>query len=744
MKTVHCLYKYVIALILVMMSAQQLLAQEAFYIYRNDSDFNGFFYDQVKRMGFSKVDNDGLEHDVYVVQEIETEDSLYRIPLAAIDSIGFQQPEIRMNPRFKDLRDSGKVFLFGTVGSDQVVRVYEPNKIDSVMASTLVDVDDIICFEFEERHDYFGTTGEESREYVTVPYVCRVTKTEGKNIWFAPITDISEVFEQLISVEQIGTDSQGHVRSRMAGADQLSRTRGSHDLTMLDVNGKIGYGFEIKKGKKFTISAEAELKQTAEVTYNIGLSRGIYTKISISDELSANITASADIVTDSNDNLWEGEVAGGMPVMFPSFLPLFEIRPIPGLFLKAEGHATATIISPKLSFSNKRSFAIDSKQPWYRVVTVKFDQQNTLPRDEGNNWNMKLSLNGFVQMGLKIPVRIYTCSWARELLEMSIGADLYVGPKLSANFSLETTALADGSLYDALSDTKVELSALAIDAEVSAKFTGPDPVNWGDKLEETFKLLELGTNLGTVSLNLLPSFEDVKMSSDINGNCTYIVYPRGNYLPCQIGVALLDSQERFVDLGSTIPGDVVNMDDKNYYYSFWNSIDEVEGRFKRHLPFGKYKVCPAVYMFSQLMFSKSQGIEFIHKNEEIRLSNEMGIEFSGKKGFSGKIYILGIDDLVTDVQISTIGDEEDGDFFDCELGETIDPLDPDLDAIYYFGHGHEFGNNHYVPQFKWRELNYRMTGEKDDKFKWGKIKVYVTRDGITKEKELLVEYYPNI
>jgi len=79
------------------------MAQEAFYVYRNDGDFNGFFYDQVIRMGYSKVDLDSVEHDIYVIQEIETADSLYRIPLAAIDSIGFVQPEIRFNPRLKDM-----------------------------------------------------------------------------------------------------------------------------------------------------------------------------------------------------------------------------------------------------------------------------------------------------------------------------------------------------------------------------------------------------------------------------------------------------------------------------------------------------------------------------------------------------------------------------------------------------------------------------------------------------------------
>ena len=80
---------------------------EAFYIYRNDGDFDGFFYDQVVRMNFSKVGIDSVEYDYYVVQEIETPDSIYRIPLAAIDSIGFQQPEIRFNPKLKNMDELG-------------------------------------------------------------------------------------------------------------------------------------------------------------------------------------------------------------------------------------------------------------------------------------------------------------------------------------------------------------------------------------------------------------------------------------------------------------------------------------------------------------------------------------------------------------------------------------------------------------------------------------------------------------
>ena len=81
----------------------ELYAQEAFYIYRNDGGVNGFFYDEVVRMGYSKVDLDNIEYDTYVVQEVETKDSLYRIPLCVIDSVGFQQPEIIFNENFYDI-----------------------------------------------------------------------------------------------------------------------------------------------------------------------------------------------------------------------------------------------------------------------------------------------------------------------------------------------------------------------------------------------------------------------------------------------------------------------------------------------------------------------------------------------------------------------------------------------------------------------------------------------------------------
>jgi len=66
---------------------------EAFYIYRNDGGFNAFFRDEVDSITYSHYDTDSIFYDEIVTQLVYTADSVYKIPLAAVDSVGFVQPE---------------------------------------------------------------------------------------------------------------------------------------------------------------------------------------------------------------------------------------------------------------------------------------------------------------------------------------------------------------------------------------------------------------------------------------------------------------------------------------------------------------------------------------------------------------------------------------------------------------------------------------------------------------------------
>ena len=97
-------------------SAQQ--TQDALYIYRNDGGFNGFFFSDIERIEYSKVDTLGVEQDDYVVQEVYALDTLYRIPLNAIDSVTFVTPETIYK---KDVVHTTESDLWNyVIGSDSV------------------------------------------------------------------------------------------------------------------------------------------------------------------------------------------------------------------------------------------------------------------------------------------------------------------------------------------------------------------------------------------------------------------------------------------------------------------------------------------------------------------------------------------------------------------------------------------------------------------------------------------------
>ena len=82
--------RIIIAYILCIFSSTAALAQDdAFFIYRNDGDFNAFFDNEVDSITYSHYDADSLYHSDWQMQVIYTADSIYQIPLEVIDSVAF-------------------------------------------------------------------------------------------------------------------------------------------------------------------------------------------------------------------------------------------------------------------------------------------------------------------------------------------------------------------------------------------------------------------------------------------------------------------------------------------------------------------------------------------------------------------------------------------------------------------------------------------------------------------------------
>ena len=69
-----------------------LAQNDAMFVYRNDGQINAFLKEDVDSIRYSHIGLDSLVHREFMVQEVWTADSVYRIPLAAIDSVSFITP----------------------------------------------------------------------------------------------------------------------------------------------------------------------------------------------------------------------------------------------------------------------------------------------------------------------------------------------------------------------------------------------------------------------------------------------------------------------------------------------------------------------------------------------------------------------------------------------------------------------------------------------------------------------------
>lgn len=117
---------------------------EAFYIYRNDGGFNAFFRDEVDSIAYSHYDTDSLFYDEVVTQVVYTADSVYKIPLAAVDSVGFVQPETVYCEEVKPL--VGELFDY-LIKADSLLLTFsysipaslKPKTGDKIVATELTD-----------------------------------------------------------------------------------------------------------------------------------------------------------------------------------------------------------------------------------------------------------------------------------------------------------------------------------------------------------------------------------------------------------------------------------------------------------------------------------------------------------------------------------------------------------------------------------------------------------------------------
>ena len=298
--------------------AQEPAVQDALYIYRNDGGFHGFFYGEIERFDYSCIDTLGVEHEDYVVQEVVTVDSIYRIPISAIDSIGFVTPETVYK---KDVVHTTKSELWNyVIGSDSftVVRF-----ASSTPAALIPKVGDKIV-----------TT--DSREYLPGGFYGRVTgvdnTTQGIEV-VCETPELTELFDTWVckaATEGISIPATDRASTRFSEEsykDEWDLPYFGKDIDLTDLSG-ISYSLD----DNWAIEGSGRLKYGIANHIYISVFGMLRSTLGINFDLTARIESTAEF-----DLSVKGKCAGSFDFTFtPGGKPIKKWIPKSPCFVEFE------------------------------------------------------------------------------------------------------------------------------------------------------------------------------------------------------------------------------------------------------------------------------------------------------------------------------------------------------------------------------------------------------------------------
>ena len=511
----------------------ELRAQDAFYIYRNDGDFNGFFFDEVVRMGYSMIDLDSIEHDVYVVQEIELADTTYRIPLAVIDSIGFQQPEIRLNPSVKFIGRCG-LMPYVESGNDGFVQFYNvPNNLKPQVGDVLIGLPN------DEIGDGVSFYGQDGKGFSCVVESIETDKSDNKRIYARghEVDKISDVFDQYITVEELTVDPQGSMSRRIAGLNPdgtlPQATTGHGEANILDFTSTLQREWQPGGDSKITLAAEVGVKYRMRVAYNISWTRLF---IKMTHELRIETTPSLDMSVSKGFDLELSDICKLPKILFPANCPIFETDPIPTWFVRGEGKMEAKVTFPKMQLGIGGDAIIDTD----KLFPIAYDMY-WLPKEDSGAENpidigsTDVTFSGYLQTGIKFGANISTASWFKKILYGDISLDLYAGPKIDGKLEFKTDWLNNEgfNVYDMLNQINLNITGISLDLEASAEAG----TFWKDPVKKTFFSTSLPLLCDT--LRLVPAVKSLK--AEVHGDDVVVTLNTGNdkvfsYCEMQVGI----------------------------------------------------------------------------------------------------------------------------------------------------------------------------------------------------------------
>ncbi|MBR5824233.1 MAG: DUF1566 domain-containing protein [Paludibacteraceae bacterium] len=379
------------------------------HVYRNDGVFNAFYTFEIDSMFCSVIDTMENAHDGYVVQEFYTRDSLYRIPLSAIDSIVFVTPKIEYNSDVRTIDTTWIDYVDSVDGLTIILNQDIPSNI-------IPNVGEVLLSETNEAPFIDGFVG-------------RVFNVESQDVGIVISCDsvtLSDIYKTLI------------YKGKSVSTTEVSQVNGQR---ILDINKNDKIYFDIPRNLSMNLGPMTlSVSPVIELDYNICVNDN---QTYIDCRLKHYYDCSAQLDCDLKQE-YKPDPKYVLQSKIPTGIPGFYVDVDLGSFLEASGDVAISMVQP---------FAI--------IGTTGFVYSNDSVTDI-DSWDLEkkdvefsANLNGDIWCGLLARVKMsLIADWFA-----SIDVTGYLGPELSANFSLSSEGSLDGSLYTTLKGSAITLYA---------------------------------------------------------------------------------------------------------------------------------------------------------------------------------------------------------------------------------------------------------------------------------------------
>ena len=505
--------------------------QYALFTYRNDGGFNAFLNIDVDSVTYSNTDLDGVIHPNAVVQQVWTPDSLYRIPLAAIDSIGFKAPPTEYKPNVVIIDERHMPYI---IDADDLSITFKSN----VPTDMVPVLGQIMYSDLTEDPFYMGFAGRVigiERRNGQVKYLCDPVSPDEVYVrcldFFKVLTDTTEVVDDNSGPSNAPKRSWFYIVDD--GTIKIPEIKTTLNLNLNKLTGSTG-----------NITCDLSFENEFEYVICVGMLDHDFVNVKHTKKVKRTTTASLDLKFKKDTTTWMEQ-----PI-YTFGLKYLGVNIYPGLFMDA---SVAFSMEAKLPYTSSQieEYYFGSDLGWSNPLVTTQESGGWPGCDEFlHGGNVKMKMKGSLAFGPTIKAAITV--WKPSFLSFDVRAK--AGLELSGECSIDMVEAGENGIDDAYDDVWSNIKL------TTGLKVGLDLVGTAKKKE--FKFLGTSTTLFKQEKYLFPKFTAPALPQYQNGGWEASVTPTSMFtvpsqellLPGKVGLGV------YTQDGTPI---------RNYYYDGW-------------------------------------------------------------------------------------------------------------------------------------------------------------------------------